>query len=99
MSLFGALFSGVSGLQSQSSAMGAISDNITNVSTVGYKNTEVNFKTLITAQTSTTQYSPGGVQSAPRLEGRITTDGQIYGMAQGNVVVGGAGASANGSKA
>jgi flagellar hook protein FlgE len=66
MSLFGALFSGVSGLQSQSSAMGAISDNITNVSTVGYKNTEVNFKTLITAQTSTTQYSPGGVQSAPR---------------------------------
>src|SRR5882672_7189683 len=66
MSLFGALFSGVSGLQSQSSAMGAISDNITNVSTVGYKNTNINFKTLITAQTSSTQYSPGGVQSAPR---------------------------------
>src|SRR3954463_722035 len=66
MSLFGALFSGVSGLQSQSSAMGAIADNVTNVSTVGYKNTNVNFKTLITAQTSTTQYSPGGVQSAPR---------------------------------
>src|ERR1700754_4751760 len=58
MSLFGALFSGVSGLQSQSSAMGAISD----------KNTNVNFKTLITAQTSTTQYSPGGVQSAPRQQ-------------------------------
>jgi flagellar hook protein FlgE len=66
MSLFGALFSGVSGLQSQSSAMGAIADNVTNVSTVGYKNTNVNFKTLITAQTSSTQYSPGGVQSAPR---------------------------------
>ena len=66
MSLFGALYSGVSGLQAQSSAMGAIADNVTNVSTVGYKNTNVNFKTLITAQTSTTQYSPGGVQSAPR---------------------------------
>ncbi len=66
MSLFGALFSGVSGLQSQSSAMGAISDNVTNVNTIGYKATTVNFKTLITAQTSLTQYSPGGVQSSPR---------------------------------
>jgi flagellar hook protein FlgE len=66
MSLFGALFSGVSGLQSQSSAMGAIADNVTNVNTIGYKATTVNFKTLITAQTSLTQYSPGGVQSSPR---------------------------------
>jgi len=66
MSLFGALFSGVSGLQSQSSAMGAIADNVTNVNTIGYKATQVNFKTLITAQTSLTQYSPGGVQSSPR---------------------------------
>jgi len=66
MSLFGALFSGVSGLQSQSSAMGAISDNVTNVNTIGYKGTKVNFKTLITTQVSQTQYSPGGVQSAPK---------------------------------
>ncbi len=66
MSLFGALFSGVSGLQSQSSAMGAIADNVTNVNTIGYKGTQVNFKTLVTAQTSLTQYSPGGVQSSPR---------------------------------
>lgn len=66
MSLFGALFSGVSGLQSQSSAMGAIADNVTNVNTIGYKGTKVNFKTLITAQVSLTQYSPGGVQSAPK---------------------------------
>ena len=57
MSLFGALFSGVSGLQSQSSAMGAIADNVTNVNTIGYKNTNVNFKTLITAQTSTAKSS------------------------------------------
>lgn len=66
MSLFGALFSGVSGLQSQSSAMGAIADNVTNVNTIGYKGTAVNFKTLVTAQVSLTQYSPGGVQSSPR---------------------------------
>jgi len=67
MSLYGALFSGVSGLQSQSSAMGAISDNVSNVNTVGYKGTKVNFQTLVTAQVSVTQYSPGGVQSAPRM--------------------------------
>ncbi len=66
MSLYGALFAGVSGLQSQSSAMGAIADNVTNVNTIGYKGTNVNFKTLVTKQVSTTKYSPGGVQSAPR---------------------------------
>jgi flagellar hook-basal body protein len=66
MSLYGALYSGVSGLSSQSSAMGAISDNIANVNTIGYKGTTVNFQTLITQQTSLTQYSPGGVQSKPR---------------------------------
>ena len=66
MSLFGALASGVSGLTAQSSAMGAISDNITNVSTIGYKNTRINFQTLVTKQTSSTFYSAGGVQSKPR---------------------------------
>ncbi|MGE5502964.1 MAG: flagellar hook-basal body complex protein [Actinomycetota bacterium] len=66
MSLYGALFAGVSGLASQSSAMGAISDNITNVNTVGYKGSKVNFSTLVTKQVSLTQYSPGGVQSKPR---------------------------------
>lgn len=66
MSLYGALFSGVSGLQAQSSAMGAIADNVTNVNTTGYKNTTVNFQTLVTKQASLTKYSAGGVQSAPR---------------------------------
>ncbi|MDO8607154.1 MAG: flagellar hook-basal body complex protein [Phaeospirillum sp.] len=66
MSLYGALFSGVSGLASQSSAMGAISDNITNVNTIGYKGAQVNFQTLVTKQVSLTSYSPGGVQSKPR---------------------------------
>ena len=50
MSLFGALTSGVSGLSAQSSAMGTIADNITNVNTVGYKGTNVDFQTLVTRQ-------------------------------------------------
>lgn len=66
MSLFGALSSGVSGLSAQSSAMGAIADNVTNVNTIGYKGTDVQFQTLVTAQVSSTKYSPGGVQSAPK---------------------------------
>lgn len=66
MSLYGALYAGVSGLASQSSAMGAIADNVTNVNTTGYKGTQTNFQTLVTKQVSSTKYSPGGVQSAPR---------------------------------
>jgi len=71
MSLFGALSSGVSGLSAQSSAIGAISDNITNVSTIGYKNTTVDFQTLVTKQTSSSMYSAGGVQSKPRQNAGI----------------------------
>ncbi len=66
MSLYGAMFSGVSALSSESSAMGAISDNISNINTIGYKDTTVNFQTLVTKQVSLTEYSPGGVQSKPR---------------------------------
>lgn len=62
MSLFGAMQSGISGMAAQSNAMGAISDNISNVNTVGYKGTNVSFQTLVTKQTSSNFYSPGGVQ-------------------------------------
>lgn len=65
MSLFGAMTSGVSGLVAQSSAMGAIADNITNVNTVGYKKTKTDFQSLVTKQTSVTFYSAGGVQARP----------------------------------
>ncbi len=75
MSLYGALFSGVSGLSSQSSAMGAISDNVVNVNTVGYKRTDVQFQTLITKQVALTKYSPGGVQSKPKAA--IDTQGLL----------------------
>ncbi len=68
MSLFGALSSGVSGLSAQSSALGAIADNVTNVNTIGYKSTDVQFQTLVTAQVSSTKYSPGGVQSSPQTK-------------------------------
>jgi len=65
MSILGAMFSGVSGLNAQSQALGAIADNITNQNTIGYKSTEVRFQTLVTAQASLNNYSPGGVQQRP----------------------------------
>lgn len=62
MSIFGAMQSGISGLAAQSTAMGAISDNIVNVNTVGYKANNTAFQTLVTKQTTSSRYSPGGVQ-------------------------------------
>jgi len=64
MSLYGAMFSGVSGLNAQSQALGMISDNISNVNTVGYKTAHAAFSTLVTRQTGET-YAPGGVRSQP----------------------------------
>jgi flagellar hook protein FlgE len=66
MSIYGAMFSGISGLQAQSQALGAIADNISNVNTIGYKTTDTNFKTLVTQSATTNSYTPGGVISAPR---------------------------------
>ncbi|MBM3569479.1 MAG: flagellar hook protein FlgE [Alphaproteobacteria bacterium] len=65
MSLFGAMLSGVSALNGQTQALGAISDNISNVNTVGYRGTTTRFQSLVTASTTATRYTPGGVLSAP----------------------------------
>ena len=68
MSIFGAMFSGVSGLFAQSQKISAISDNISNANTVGYKRTEVPFSTLVTQQASSRAYSAGGVRAAPYMQ-------------------------------
>jgi flagellar hook protein FlgE len=65
MSILGALYAAVSGLNANSNALGIISDNISNSNTVGYKETGTDFKTLVTASGTPSLYSPGGVQSAP----------------------------------
>ena len=63
MSLYGAMFSGVSGLAAQSQAMGVISDNISNVNTVGYKGNVARFSTLVTDSFADSRYTPGGVRA------------------------------------
>lgn len=66
MSLYAALFSGVSGLSANSAALGIISDNITNVNTVGYKASNAEFSTLVTEARGSANYSPGGVAAKVR---------------------------------
>ena len=75
MSILGSMRSGVSGLAAQSNAFSAISDNISNLNTVGYKGTNTAFKTLVTKQTTSSAYASGGVQSVSRQE--VSTQGLL----------------------
>jgi len=75
MSIFGAMRSGVTGLFSQSQALGMIADNIANVNTVGFKAVRPRFSTLVTAQASADLHSPGGVQS--KVEREIDAQGLL----------------------
>lgn len=66
MSISGALQTSITGLNGQSAAIGFISDNVANASTIGYKKVESRFQTLVTqssAQANT--HSPGGVINQP----------------------------------
>jgi len=79
MSIYGALFSGVSGLNAQSVSLGIIADNITNVNTIGYKRTDAAFSTLVTDSATATNYSPGGVTAVPHQ--LIATQGLLQSSA------------------
>lgn len=68
MSLYSALFTGVSGLNTQGQKLGIISDNIANVNTIGYKRAEASFKTLVVNTSGASSYSPGGALVSTRYE-------------------------------
>jgi flagellar hook protein FlgE len=74
MSILGAMDSAVSGLDAQSMALSNISNNISGSSTVGYKEAETEFETLVLGGTSGNA-ELGGVSSSTRLD--VTTPGQI----------------------
>lgn len=75
MSLYSALFAGVSGLSAEASAMAAVADNISNINTVGYKSVESQFSTMVGDGRATSSYSAGGVAVAPRS--LISKSGQL----------------------
>lgn len=66
MSLYSALYAGVSGLNAQSAAMATVADNITNINTVGYKGTDTQFSTLINDGGAASAYSAGGTNAVTR---------------------------------
>ncbi len=66
MSINSALLAGVSGLAANSAALSAISQNIANVNTIGYKRTQGEFQTMVNAQNQGAGYSAGGVMANTR---------------------------------
>ena len=65
MSITSAMLAGVSGLKANAAALAAISNNIANVNTVGYKRSQVDFQTMVTGG-SGGGFSAGGVLADAR---------------------------------
>lgn len=63
MSINSAMLAGASGMRANSSALAAISDNIANVNTVGYKRLRSDFVSLLNSQNRQTTYTAGGVMA------------------------------------
>ncbi|UTD25538.1 flagellar hook protein FlgE [Bradyrhizobium sp. WD16] len=66
MSLTGALSSAISALSAQSTALSMISDNIANADTTAYKTTSAMFEDMVTASSTSSSYSSGGVNVSGR---------------------------------
>jgi flagellar hook protein FlgE len=85
MSLYGALLTGVSGLDANSRALSVTSSNIANVNTVGYKASTANFSTFLASSGSAGDVSPSSVEvnSTQQLtkQGLLTTTGSSTDLA------------------
>lgn len=66
MSLYSALYAGVSGLSAQAGAMATVADNINNVNTVGYKGSRADFSSMVTGASKGGNYAAGGVNLVAR---------------------------------
>lgn len=88
MPLTGALFSGVSGINTNGNAMNIIGDNIANVNTVGFKSTRAVFADLLSVQMGGAKIGTGSrLASADRIfsQGGIESTNNVTDMAiQGN---------------
>jgi flagellar hook protein FlgE len=85
MGLNGAMSSGVSGLNAQSTSLSISGDNIANSTTVGFKSGQAVFSTLVTTSGPTTTYSSGGVNARNRQliskQGLIQATGEASDLA------------------
>ena len=76
MSIFGSMNAGISGIQVQGNKIGIISDNLANVSTIGYKANTANFADLVTG-TKGSAYTAGGVTTSTKA--LISAQGSVSG--------------------
>ena len=75
MSIIQSLYHGVMGVDAQSRSFGAISDNISNSTTVGYKHQRAEFSSLWTPRSTPPNHSPGGVRAA--VTQRVDREGLV----------------------
>ena len=85
MSLYSALYAGVSGLSAQSTALAGVADNITNINTVGYKGVDTQFSTLVNGGGGKGTYAAAGAIAAPHSmiskQGLLQTSGSSTDLA------------------
>ena len=67
MSLFGMMRTSVSGLAAQAGRLAAVSDNVANTGTIGYKRSSVEFHTQV-LDANTGSYHSGSVSTVTRSE-------------------------------
>lgn len=90
MSLYGSLFTGISGLNAMSAALSATSNNIANVNTIGYKADSAIFSTLLTTNGDPRAFASGGV-NANKVQG-VSQQGLIQNAASStDLAISGAG--------
>lgn len=76
MSIFGAMRTSVSGMNAQAARLSALSDNIANADTIGYKSASAFFKTMLVTQ-GLSQYRSGAVDT--RIRYGISQQGALVG--------------------
>ncbi|HET8638357.1 MAG TPA: flagellar hook protein FlgE [Acidobacteriaceae bacterium] len=76
MSLYGMMRTGVSGMNAQANRLSAVSDNIANATTIGYKRADTQFSSLVLPNTGG-QYNSGSVLTNVRYD--ISGQGGIRG--------------------
>lgn len=84
MSIFGALLTGVSGLNAYSSALSVTSSNIANASTTAYKASSTSFSTLVAAASSSSSNTTGVSASTTQYvsgQGLLTDTDNDYDLA------------------
>ena len=62
MSLFATMLTGVSGITGETQRLSTISDNISNISTTGYKRSETDFESIFLQMSDSNAFSPGGIR-------------------------------------